>query len=66
MRRGTIKSDLIKTIGHSGNTLEVEYTDGKIFQYANVSLKVFASIVRSKHPGRTLLEVRDQHKFKEV
>jgi hypothetical protein len=57
MRRGIIKSELIKTIGHSGNTLEVEYADGKIFQYMGVPLKVFASIVRAKHPGRKLLEV---------
>jgi hypothetical protein len=63
---GTIKSDLIAKIGHEQSTMRVLYTNGTTFDYYGVPLKVFAAIVRAKHPGREWLKLRDQYKFKEV
>jgi hypothetical protein len=65
MRRGALKSDLIKTIGHSGDVLEIEYTDGTIFQYV-APLSVFRKIVQAKSPGATWLKIRPQYKFKQL
>jgi hypothetical protein len=67
MRRGTIKSDLIKTIGWDNNILEVEYrSDSKVFQYFGVPLSTFRALVRSKHPGEDWLALRDGYKFKQI
>jgi KTSC domain len=68
MKRGILSqgSDLILKTGHDDTTLEVEYTDGTIFQYFGVPLSVFKSIVRAKSPGQKLLAVRDQYKFKKI
>jgi KTSC domain len=68
MRRGVLSqgSTLIESIGHEGTTLEIKYMDGKIFQYFKVPFSVFKQIVRSKHPGKTWLAVRDKYKFEEV
>jgi KTSC domain-containing protein len=68
MRRGILAqgSDLIRSIGHEGTTLEVEYQDHKIFQYFGVPLPTFKAIVRSKSPGRVWLRLRDQYKHQEV
>jgi hypothetical protein len=67
MRMGTIDSDLIRKIGHDNGVLRVEYAaDGKVFEYENVPLRTFAAIVKSKSPGRKLLEVRDKYAYHEV
>jgi hypothetical protein len=67
MRRGTIKSDLIKTIGWDANQMDVEYrSDLKVFRYFGVSLATFKALVRSKHPGEDWIAIRDQYKFKQV
>jgi KTSC domain-containing protein len=66
MRIETIKSDLISKIGYEQTTMRVLYTDGTTFDYFGVPLKVFAVIVRAKSPGRKLLDVRDDYKFKQV
>jgi KTSC domain-containing protein len=67
MRRGILSqgSDLIRSIGHEGTTLEVEYQDHTIFQYFGVPLSTFKAIVRAKHPGRAWLKLRDQYKIQE-
>jgi hypothetical protein len=66
MRRGTIKSELIKTIGWNNDKMEVEYHDGTIFVYFKVPLSTFRAIVRSKHPGTDWIKLRDQYTFEEV
>lgn len=70
MRRGTIKSELIKSLGHgtvgkTPNVLEVEYAaDGAIFQYFGVSESLFRALVRSLHPGEDWLALRDDYDYK--
>jgi KTSC domain-containing protein len=68
MRRGTLKSDLIKTIGYDENKhqMEVEYTDGTIFLYSGIQLSTFRVIVRSKNPGTDWIAIRGQYKFEKV
>ena len=67
MRRGTIKSDLIKTIGWNDNAMEVEYrADGKVFRYLKVPFSTFKALVRSKHPGEDWLKLRDQYSWEQV
>jgi hypothetical protein len=66
MTRGTLKYDLIKSIGHADSVLEIEYTDGTVFQYSAVPFAVFKKVVRSKSPGATWLNLRDDFRFKRV
>jgi len=68
MKRGILSqgSDLIRSIGHEGTTLEVEYQDHKVFRYFEVPFSTFKAIVRAERPGRKLLQVRDKYKFKKI
>jgi hypothetical protein len=66
MRRGTLESDLIQSIGHEHGVLEIEYSDHTIFQYFEVPFAVFKKIVLAKSPGKLWLSLRDKFKHKEV
>jgi len=68
MIRGKLSqgSELIRSIGHSGNVLEIEYMDGTVFQYSPVPFTVFKKVVRSKSPGATWLKIRDDFKFNKI
>jgi hypothetical protein len=67
MRRGTLKSELIKTIGWDDNQMDVEYrSDSKVFRYFGVPLSTFRALVRSKNPGADWVALRDQYKFKQI
>lgn len=73
MRRGTMKSELIKSIGYDQqtNTMELEYQDGKVFAYFGVPFSTFKALVRAdsskiKSAGSEWLKLRHQFTFKEV
>jgi hypothetical protein len=66
MRRGTVKSELIRSIGHDKDILEVEYVDGPVFQYTAVPFSVFRKLATAKHPGKLWLGMRDQFKAKRI
>jgi KTSC domain len=66
MRRGVVKSELIRSIGHNLDTLEVEYVEGPVFQYAPVPFSVFKKLATAKHPGKLWLAMRDQFQAKRI
>ena len=44
MTRSPVKSSHIKTIGHEGDTLEVEYANGSIYRYSGIDDNDYAVI----------------------
>ncbi len=52
MNRLPVKSSHIKSIGHEGNVLEVEYTSGALYRYNNVEDDDFNVILANNSIGK--------------
>jgi hypothetical protein len=51
MERKSVTSSNIKSIGHEGNILEVEFKNGKLYQYKGVSAEEHAAIHKAESIG---------------
>jgi hypothetical protein len=51
MRRMTVASSLIRSIGHEINILEIEFHNGEVYQYSDVPPMVYNSMLNSKSQG---------------
>ena len=49
MERGSVKSSMIKSLGYDASSflLEVEFTNGRVYQYLDVPSDVYSSVVDS-------------------
>jgi hypothetical protein len=52
MTRDAVSSSSIKSIGHDGDTLEVEFHSGKVYRYAGVSATDAAALIGAKSIGK--------------
>lgn len=52
MNRMSVQSSNIAAIGHDGKTLEVEFTNGSVYQYEGVSAETFRKFSESESKGR--------------
>ena len=55
MNRTAVKSSHLATIGHDPltNTLEIEFANGSVYSYPNVSASTHQQIIQSPSPGST-------------
>lgn len=56
MNRAKVKSSNIAAIGYDGDlkTLEVEFNDGAVYQYAGVPKKLHLKLMKAKSSGKVL------------
>ncbi len=54
MRRQPVSSSRMVSVGYEDNVLEVEFTDGAIYQYYNVSEGEYINFINSSSRGRAL------------
>lgn len=67
MIRNEVKSSNIKTIGHEGDKLHVEFTNGKVFEYEGVSTEQYGELMSAKSVGSHFAKsIRNNHKCCEV
>lgn len=54
MKRTKVKSSNVASVGYdvNGKKLEVEFKDGAVYQYLEVSAEVHSRLRRSKSPGK--------------
>ena len=52
MKHESIKSSMISSVAHEENVLEVEFRNGRRYQYNGVSKEMFRSLVDSGSPGK--------------
>lgn len=54
MERTAVKSTSIKSVGHdpATNTLEVEFSSGKVYRYANVPAEKHAELLAAESIGK--------------
>jgi len=47
-----INSSMIKTLHHSNDTLEVEFPNGNVYQYPDVTEKQFKELLKAESVGK--------------
>lgn len=52
MKRKIVESSNIKSVGHDGQVLEVEFKSGDVYEYANVPSEVYESFVGAESIGK--------------
>lgn len=64
MVRQTVNSSDIRSIGYLGNTLEVEFRSGGIYQYFNVPQSVYFGLMSAPSHGRFFhSNIRDRYGY---
>ena len=63
MVRHLVYSSRIKSVGWENNVLEIEFHDGAIYQYFNVSRAEYSSFINSPSLGHALSILDKQHNY---
>lgn len=66
MKRFPVSSSRMVSVGYENNTLEVEFTDGVIYQYYNVSPTTYSWFINSPSLGSALSVLDKQHRYRRV
>lgn len=66
MQRHYVSSSRISSVGWENNTLEVEFTNGAIYQYYNVAQTEYNSFINSSSLGHTLSILDKTHSYRRV
>ncbi|MGH3020330.1 MAG: KTSC domain-containing protein [Gaiellaceae bacterium] len=63
MRRESVSSRAIKTVGYRKGTLEIEFPDGDVYRYFGVPRFVFLQLLRAESMGAFFNErIRDSYR----
>ena len=57
MRLSSVKSSAFKALGHSGDTLAVQYTSGKVWHFDGVSSEQYNEALAAKSVGSAVLKL---------
>lgn len=66
MQRQFVSSSRIRSVGWVANTLEVEFTDGAVYQYHGVSQSEYRSFMNSGSLGSALSRLDKAHPYNRV
>ncbi|WP_218729906.1 KTSC domain-containing protein [Brochothrix thermosphacta] len=66
MQRQFVSSSRIRSVGWSDNTLEVEFRDGVVYQYHNVSEFEYQAFINSGSLGSALSRLDKVHRYNRV
>lgn len=66
MQRQKVVSSRIRSVGWSNNVLEIEFHDGSVYQYYNVSQMEYSSFMSSPSLGHALSILDKKHKYSRV
>lgn len=66
MQHHSVASSRIVSIGWENNTLEVEFKNGAIYQYYNVSQSEYNNFINSSSLGHAISILDKSHSYKRV
>ena len=66
MFRTPVSSSRIRSAGWENNTLEIEFLNGKIYQYFNVSEIEYRSFMNSSSLGHELSILDKRHNYRPI
>lgn len=66
MNRQYVSSSRIQSVGWENNTLEVEFKNGAIYQYYNISQAEYIDFINSTSLGSALSRLDKTHRYSRV
>ena len=66
MNRKIVASSRINSVGWENDTLEIEFKNGKVYQYYNVSYDEYLSFIKSSSLGHALSILDKRHHYRSV
>lgn len=66
MIRQRVSSSRIYSVGWQDNTLEIEFHNGAVYQYYNVSLGEYSAFMNSPSLGSALSRLDKVHSYKRI
>lgn len=66
MIRQPVSSSRIRSVGWTGSTLEVEFKDGAVYQYAGVTNSEYSAFMNSSSLGSALSDLDKKHPYHRV
>ena len=66
MVRHLVSSSRISSVGWENNTLEVEFKNGKIYQYYDVTYAEYQSFINSASLGHELSNIDKRHNYRPI
>ncbi len=66
MIRKPVSSSRISSIGWEDNTLEIEFPDGSIYQYYDVSESEYRAFMNSTSLGSELSKLDKRHRYQKI
>lgn len=66
MFRKPVISSRIKSVGWTNNVLEVEFHDGKIYEYYDVSWHEYIDFINSPSLGKELSNLDKKHNYSPI
>ena len=66
MNRHPVTSSRISSVGWENNTLEVQFKNGSVYQYYNVSADEYRSFMNSSSLGSALSELDKVHSYNRI
>lgn len=66
MQRQSVSSSRISSVGWENNTLEVQFKDGAVYQYYNVSREEYQRFISSPSLGSAISQLDKVHNYKRV
>lgn len=64
MLRKPVDSTRMRSVGFENNVVEIEFTDGVIYEYLNVSEAEFKEFINSDSLGRALFSFEKKHEYR--
>lgn len=66
MYRQSVSSSRISSVGWENNTMEIQFKDGAIYQYYNVTSNEYSSFMSSSSLGSALSKLDKTHRYSRV
>lgn len=64
--RKPVSSSRMRSVGWANDTLEIEFHDGSVYQYYNVSKSEYSSFINSSSLGSALSVLDKQHRYQKI
>ena len=66
MNRRPVSSSRMRSVGWENNTMEIEFQDGVVYQYYNVSAQEYNEFMNSSSLGSALSRLDKTHRYSKV
>jgi hypothetical protein len=67
MRREPVSSESLREVGYEDGTLEVEFTTGAVYQYFDVSERIYDDLMAAASKGAFFnAQIRDRFRYARV